>query len=328
MGGKSYLQARVIFVTRNVGSLSSTAVFIHDYVASITNTWRGKPGSCRLHPKLQPVTDVSIAVFLPPQLLAHVRHVFLSEAEFYVASSWKDVDEIVRREPLDVLILDPAADGVVNVDAVAGLLNAFPSLPVVGYVMLNPNSFGAIAQLSRRGLTHVVLHRFGDSRERLQATISRVRTHPPSARLLNMMAPALRRVPLSLTRAVADMFEKPHRYGSVLDLAMTAQLPPVSVYRYLEGAKLTSPKKLLIAAKMSRGLTYLRDPGYSVADVANKLGYSHPRIFSAHALEVFEETPSRLRRRVSEEDATATLLRWISVSTMPVKGSMSILGHQ
>jgi AraC-like DNA-binding protein len=142
------------------------------------------------------------------------------------------------------------------------------------------------------------------------------------------MAPSLRRVPLSLTRAVSELFEKPHRYSSVLDLAMTAKLPPVSVYRYLEGAKLTSPKKLLIAAKMSRGLTYLRDPGYSVAEVAGQLGYTHPRVFTSHALEVFNETPSRLRRRVSEEDATATLLRWISEPTMPVKGSMSILGHQ
>jgi AraC-like DNA-binding protein len=271
---------------------------------------------------------LSIAVFLPPQLLAHVRHVFHSETDFFVASSWEEVEALIRREPLDVLILDPSADGVVNVDAVAGILAMFPSLPVVGYVMLNPTSFGAIAQLSRRGLTHVVLHRFGDSRERLQQTISRVQTHPPSQRIVNMIAPSLRRVPLALTRAVADMFEKPHRYSSVLDLAMMAQLPPVSVYRYLETASITSPKKLLIAAKMSRGLTYLRDPGYSVAEVSTKLGYSHPRIFSAHALEVFNETPSRLRRRVSEEDAVATLLRWISVSTMPLKGSMSILGHQ
>ena len=145
---------------------------------------------------------MSIAVFLPPQLLAHVRHVFLSEPEFYVAGSWERLEEIVRNHAVDALIVDPSADGVVNVDAVASLLNSFPSLPVVGYVMLNPVSFGAIAQLSRRGLSHVVLHRFGDSRERLQQTLARVRTHPPSQRLLKMMNPALRKVPLILSRAI------------------------------------------------------------------------------------------------------------------------------
>ena len=269
---------------------------------------------------------MSLAVYLPPTLLAHVRHVFIQEPDFLVAGSWKELDDIVRREPLDALIIDPSADGVVNVDAVAMLLNSYPSLPIVGYVMLNPTSFGAIAQLSRRGLSHVVLHRFGDSRERLQQTLARVRTHPPSLRLVRLLAPALRRVPLSLNRAIVEMFERPHRYTSVLDLAMTAQLPPVSVYRYLESVKLTSPKKLLIAAKMSRGLTYLRDPGYSVSEVATKLGYRHPRIFTAHALEVFELTPSRLRTRVSEEDATAMLAHWISLSITPMKGQSAIQG--
>ncbi len=195
---------------------------------------------------------------------------------------------------------------------------------MVGYVMLNPTSFGAIAQLSRRGLDHVVLHRFGDSRERLKQTIGRVRTHPPSQRLLNLLGPALRRVPLTLARAIAEMFEKPHRYASVLDLALTAQLPAVSVYRYLESVKMSSPKKLLIAAKMSRGLTYLRDPGYSVTEVSTKLGYRHPRIFTSHALEVFELTPSRLRSRVTEDDAITMLVRWVSMSSMPLKGGGTV----
>lgn len=272
---------------------------------------------------------MSIAVFLPPQLVAHVRHVFLNEADFFVAGSWEDLDAIIRREPVAVLILDPSADGVVNIDAVAGILNTFPSLPIVGYVMLNPTSFVAIAQLSRRGLTHVVLHKFGDSRERLQQTIARVRTHPPSKRLLNILGPALKRVPLNLSRSIAEMFDKPHRYSSVLDIALAAQLPPVSVYRYLESVKLTSPKKLLIAAKMGRGLTYLRDPGYSVAEVATKLGYRHPRVFTAHALEVFEQTPSRIRSRMAEDDAITMLVRWVSMTTMPVKGSGGhMLQHQ
>jgi len=263
---------------------------------------------------------LSIAVFLPPQLVTHVRHVFMHEADFFVAGSWDDLDGIIRREALDVLIVDPSADGVVNIDAVAGILNVFPSLPLVGYVMLTATSFGAIAQLSRRGLVHVVLHKFGDSRERLQQTIARVRVHPPSQRLMKIMGPALKRVPINLARSIGEMFDKPHRYSSVLDIALAAQLPPVSVYRYLEGVRLTSPKKLLIAAKMSRGLTYLRDPGYSVSDVAVKLGYRHPRIFTSHAIEVFEQTPSRIRSRMTEEDATTMLVRWVTMPTMPVKG--------
>lgn len=266
---------------------------------------------------------MSIAVFLPPPLLAHVRHVFVKEEDFFAARSWADLETIIRREPVDVVIVDPSADGVVNVDAVALLLTSFPSLPLVGYVTLNPVSFGAIAQLSRRGLNHVVLHRFGDSRERLQQTIGRVRANPPAQKLVSLLAPILSQVPLTLARAITEMFDKPHRYTSVLDLALTAGLPPVSVYRYLDSVSLSSPKKLLIAAKLSRGITYLKDPGYSVSEIATKLGYRHPRIFTAHALEVFELTPSRLRARVTEEDAIAMLVRWVDLPDDPRGGAGS-----
>ncbi|MDO8501368.1 MAG: AraC family transcriptional regulator [Gemmatimonadaceae bacterium] len=260
---------------------------------------------------------MSIAVFLPPQLLAHVRHVFASEPDFIVANSWDNLDIIIRRDPVTVVILDPSADGVMNTDAVAGLLNRYPSLPLVAYVMLSPKSFGAIAQLSRRGLEHVVLHRFDDSRERLQQTIARVKTNPPTKRFVAALAPSLRLVPLPLARAVHDMFDKPHIYGSVLDLAMVAGVPAISVYRHFDIARLASPKKMLVASRLLRGVTYLRDPGYSVREVALKLGYRHPRIFTAHVIEVFEMTPTRLRTRLTEDDAMASLMRWLDFQESP-----------
>jgi AraC-like DNA-binding protein len=179
--------------------------------------------------------------------------------------------------------------------------------------MLTPNAFGAIAQLSRRGLTHVVLHRFGDSRERLEQMIARVRGNPSSQRVMKLLAPILRHVPLSLARAVGDMFERPHRYASVIDLAATAQMPTMSVYRYFDSVNLGSPKKLLVAARLSRGMTYLKDPGYSVREVATKLGYRHARIFTAHVQDVFEMTPSRVRSRLSDDDALALLIRWMDL---------------
>ena len=130
---------------------------------------------------------------------------------------------------------------------------------------------------------------------------------------MNRLTPILRHVPLSLSRAVADMFERPHRYTSVLELATKAGMPPVSVYRYLDTVRLGSAKKLLIAARLSRGLTYLKDPGYSVREISIKLGYRHARIFTAHVLEVFEMPPSRLRSRMTEEDALAHLIRWLDL---------------
>ncbi|HEV2038036.1 MAG TPA: hypothetical protein VGQ96_05450, partial [Candidatus Eremiobacteraceae bacterium] len=65
---------------------------------------------------------MSVAAFLPPRLLTHVKHVFADEPELFVASSWQELESLIRRKPISVVILDPTADGIMNVSAVAGLL--------------------------------------------------------------------------------------------------------------------------------------------------------------------------------------------------------------
>jgi AraC-like DNA-binding protein len=257
---------------------------------------------------------LSIAAFLPYNLLTHVQHVFEDEEKVRPADSWDSLESLIRENAISVAIVDPAASGAMNVDAVARILARYPSLPIVAYVSLSPASFGAIAQLSRRGLEHVVLHQFDDSKIRFQQRIKRVQSSPLVHQLLAALAPKLRQMPLPLARTVRDVLERPHRFGSALDVATSAGIPATSLYRSFESAGLGSPKRLLIAAKVLRGLSYLRDPGYSVRDVAKKLGYRQSRIFTAHMVEIFGFTPSRIRPRITEEDALEIILRWAALS--------------
>jgi AraC-like DNA-binding protein len=92
---------------------------------------------------------------------------------------------------------------------------------------------------------------------------------------------------------------------------MEAGVAIVSVYRNLDAALLGSPKRLLVAAKVLRGFSYLRDPGYSVLDVSIKLGYKTARIFSQHWVSVFGVTPARVRTRLTDEAAIESVLRWL-----------------
>jgi AraC-like DNA-binding protein len=256
---------------------------------------------------------LSIAAFLPHNLLTHLQYVFDEDERVRAADSWDSLEILIRENAVSVAILDPSASGAMNVDAVARILARYPSLPIVAYVSLSPASFGAIAQLSRRGLEHVILHQFDDSKIRFQQRIKRVQSSPLTQRLLAALSPKLRQLPLPLARTVRDMLERPHRFGSALDVAMSAGVPATSLYRSFESAALGSPKRLLIAAKVLRGLSYLRDPGYSVRDVAKKLGYRQSRIFTAHVLEIFGVTPSRIRPRISEDEALEVILKWTDV---------------
>jgi AraC-like DNA-binding protein len=254
---------------------------------------------------------MSVAAFLPTRLLNHVKHVFADEPELFVASSWQELESFIRRKPVSVAILDPAADGIMNVSAVAGLLKRYPSLPLIAYVTHDPPQFNAVAQLSRLGLKEVVLHRFDDAPEGFRERVERVEGNALTHNVIEALRGRLGKLPRQLAVAVENLFESPHRYTSALDLGMEAGIAIVSVYRNLDAAQLGSPKRLLIAAKVLRGFGYLRDPGYSVLDVSIKLGYKTARIFSQHWVSVFGHTPARVRTRLTDEAAIEGVMRWL-----------------
>ncbi|MDQ6689410.1 MAG: helix-turn-helix domain-containing protein [Gemmatimonadota bacterium] len=250
-----------------------------------------------------------VAAFLPLRLLTHVKHV-LADEELLVAASWQELESFIRRKPVTVVIIDPSADGTLNVSAVAGLLKRYPSLPLIAYVTLHAPAFKAIAQLGRLGLEDVVLHRFDDAPERFRERVEQVQGNSLTHRVIEELGGSLRLLPRQLLVTIENLFEQPHRYMSALDLAMEG-IAIVSVYRNLDTAQLGSPKRLLIAAKVLRGFGYLRDPGYSVLDVSIKLGYKTARIFSHHWVSVFGLTPAKVRNRLTDDDAVAAVLRWI-----------------
>lgn len=254
---------------------------------------------------------MSVAAFLPTRLLTHVKHVFADEPELLIASSWEDLESLIRRKPVSVVILDPSADGNMNLEAVAGLLKRYPSLPLIAYVTLHAPAFKAVAQLGRFGLEDVVLNRFDDAPERFRERVEQVQGNALTHTVLEAIEDRLGQLPRQLSVTIENLFDYPHRYMSALDLAMEAGIAIVSVYRNLDAARLGSPKRLLVAAKVLRGFGYLRDPGYSVLDVSIKLGYKTARIFSQHWVSVFGVTPARVRTRLTDQAAVESVLRWL-----------------
>jgi AraC-like DNA-binding protein len=239
--------------------------------------------------------------------------VFVEEPDLVIAKSWDEVNAIVREKPVTALILDPGADGSMNVEAVESLIRRYPSLPIVAYVFLTKDSFGAIAQLSRAGLKNVVLQKFEDSPTKFRETVERARGNPLKRRLLDGLRPQLSQLPRKLVATVDEMLESPHRYKSAQDVAQRAEMSPLKLYRNFSIAGLGSPRRLLRAAKLLKAVGYLQDSGYSVRDIARKVGYRSSRIFAEHTLDVFGLTPSRVRTHLAPEEAVDKLITWITV---------------
>lgn len=268
-----------------------------------SQTFTGRPSQESKGPPL-----LTVAALLPPRLLTQVRHALAGERHVLAAESWHELERLIKKTPLRAVIIDPEANGMVDSASVVRLLTRYPSLPIIAYVTLGPATFSGIAHLSRLGLEHVILHRFDDSVERFRRTVDSVGSDPLVRQVVEALRPSLSRLPLPLAMSVQQMFDEPQRFVTALDLSTTCGMPTVRMYQSFAHANLTSPKNLLIAARALRAFSYLRDPGYSVSDVALKLGYVQPRILGNHVLKVFGLKPARARRRMSEAEAVDRVL--------------------
>src|SRR6478672_4683925 len=93
-----------------------------------------------------------VAAHLPPPLRVPLRTAIGEEHRIAEAVDWLDLADIVRRRPVDLVVADPAAEGGVDLTAVAQMMDRFPRTPVLLYTNLAPSAVSAMAELSRRGL--------------------------------------------------------------------------------------------------------------------------------------------------------------------------------
>ncbi len=249
-----------------------------------------------------------VASHLPSTLRVPLRNALGEEHRIAEAVNWTD---IVRRRPVDLVVADPAADGGINVTAVSQMIEQFPRTPVIVYTILGPNSVGAMAVLSRRGLRDVVLNRYDDSPERFHRVIERAAKKKAGQQIMVHLEDSLELLSPKIGAAIEQVFEQPQTFDSAADIASTAGVTLSTLYRSLRGAGLRSPRRILVAARVLRAHAYMREPGYSVREVAGKLGYSHPRILARHTYLALGVQPRHLRRRMSDESVVGRLVEWI-----------------
>lgn len=251
-----------------------------------------------------------VITLLPPALLRHAQFVLGGEGRVISADSWGDLAAMLRVSPVTVALIDPSADGSRSTTEFQRITAAYPSLPFIAYVPLTAAAFRCVAQLSQLGLEHVILYSHDDSAERMVAVVDKVRSSPLTERFIEALRPRLERLPLAISNAIREMFAEPHRYPSAQDIAVSANVSIVRLYRSFQSADLAPPRKMVVAARMLRGYVHLSDPGQSVGGVSAKLAYRNSRIFAEHTSEVFGLNPSRVRAFLSEDQVVTKLLHW------------------
>jgi len=257
--------------------------------------------------------NVEVAARLPPPLLSLLRAALEHEHALTVVRDWDELAAAVRSRPIDVVVADPRVDGKLDTAGLKTLLGRHPTVPVVVYTALTPETLRAAVELAKFGVQHVVLRGFDDEPSRLRELLERVPASRLSDIVLRELLPRLDAGPALLARAVARLFEAPHAFHGVDDLAATAGMTRRNLDRWLDRLGLASARMLLLGARLTRAVYYMRDPGYLLDDITKKLGYPSTRLFARQVRAATGLTPTMLRARAEPErlveELTARLCR-------------------
>jgi AraC-like DNA-binding protein len=251
-----------------------------------------------------------LVAFLPAIGVESLRR-FVAGEKLMLARSWHEVESLLRACAASALILDPCADGSMNVQSVIDLMRKFPTTPVMAYVSMTGPNLKAVFELSRHGLSDAVVRSPNEPTRQLSKVLNRASIHTNVSDLLGWMERSLAELPPLVAQAVVDLFERPHRYTTAADIALQGEVSTKALYRAFLTAHLMSPKKLLVVAKLLRGYALMRDSGLVVRDVAASVGYTRPANFSQHCVDVFGSPPRALRNEPSREEVVRTLLDWL-----------------
>jgi AraC-like DNA-binding protein len=233
--------------------------------------------------------------------------------EICVADSWEQLEAVVRLDPLSVVVFNPAADGTMDVARACKLIRNYGSIPFVAYVPVDAPFVRGVAYMSSEGLQDVVVYRSDDSPIRFHNILERVSSVPEVSTLFGQLLPSFRCLPPSLIEVLVDVIRQPHKYSSAEDVASAASITLSALYRSFRKSNLNSPKSFVIGARVFRGYLYLRDAGFSIGDVAVKLGYTHPRIFARHIECVLGGCPSKVRHSLGTVEAVRTVMAWFAL---------------
>jgi AraC-like DNA-binding protein len=254
---------------------------------------------------------VDVSALLPHHLAIHLERVLGPEHRLHLAADWGALEADIRRRMIDVVIADPLMQGQDSIETIERIRGNFPSLPIVIYTTLAPSSLQAVVRLARSGVETVVLHRIDDSPQRFLELLEGAPASALGEQMLRELAVELAGLPVTVARAVEQLFRTPGRFHATGDLAKAAGMNTRTLYRNLEPVGLHSARALVVAAQLLRVHAYLRDPGRSIKEAAAKAGYPTPWKLTKQMREMTGHSTEEARRKLADHELVGLLARHV-----------------
>ena len=244
---------------------------------------------------------------VPPERLIRLRSVDPDRYEWVAGIGWPDVVDTIRAKPVEMAVVDPLLGGQARAHGIERLRLLFPSLPLLVYTELAPATASVLLQLGRAGIRRVVFHRFEDAPASFRSAIQAELEQSASQHVMQALGGPLQQLPHELLRALEAMLHAGDEAPTVTALAERAQLTRRTCERWFTKVGLPSPRTVMVLTRLLYAHRLLLDPGYTVEDVALKLGYSKTKTLQMHLRAVFGVTAGELRVALSTEEALMTV---------------------
>lgn len=249
-----------------------------------------------------------VAACVEPQKLTRLRGAVGEAHRLHVALDWQHADSIIRRQPIDVLVVDPQfGSSEPRSESIRALHEQYRSVPFVVYSVLAAQTLRPLIELGRHGMEQVVLFGVDDDPRHLRRVLERQPGVALAQKLISRLRPRFRELPADVTRAIEQVVHTPAAFKGVPDLAAAAHVSRRTIYRECERAELASPREIIAAARVLRAYAFLRESDYSIEDVAEHLRFSSPHHLTKTMRWACGMTTARARDRLIPEEFVALL---------------------
>jgi len=211
--------------------------------------------------------------------------------------------EAIRSRPVELVVVDPTDGPGIGVREIDRLRRMFPSLSLLIYTALTPQTAELLLELGRIGIRRAIFARFDDSPASLRRALQSEAEHTVFRKVARSLEELLEPLPDQVRTALEWTLTCPMETPTVSAMAERAQVGRRTCERLFARAGLPSPRMVLIIARLLYAHYLLLDPGLTVEDVATKLGYGRARTMQAHLREVFGLTAGEMRLSLTPEDA-------------------------
>lgn len=249
---------------------------------------------------------------LPRSQYARLHLAVATDFELLFAPTWQIALEAIQTRPVEITVLDPLLSGRPRIQELDRIRGMFPSLPIVLYTRFTTASAGLLLELGRRDIRRVIFVRHDDHPARLKETLRFESEHSVAQRLIDDLSDLFDGLPLSIKWALEAALADPADLQTVDALADRSEVDRRTCQRWFSRAGLVAPHLVLNAARVLHAHALLQDPGYTVDNVAQRLGYGHVKTLQHHTREILALPPAELRLSMSREEALSAVRGYIT----------------